>query len=334
MRSQIEKLPRGKFLLGFSGGVDSSALFFLLLESKVEFDIAIVDYALREQSKDEVAYAQSLARKYHKLCHHTLSPKIKGNFEAQARAFRYEFFHSLVLEYCYDGVILAHQLDDRVEWMMMQFCKGAGLNTLLGSEFKSKYKGIEIFRPLLNVQKKELYAYCKKCQILFFEDESNKDDRYLRNDFRKHLQPLVAKYAQGMSKSLEYLSKEKAKLYPKKEMKTFLGIDFWQRGNDMEDMHQLDLNFKKRGYILSTKQKQEIIRCDFSCEIVHFVIESTKSKIFLFPKTEKKMNGEFRDFARRYRIPKRLRVHLFSYMNDSKQILEFLEKNQIGIYEA
>lgn len=334
MRSQIEKLPKGKFLLGFSGGVDSSALFFLLLQSSIDFDIAIVDYALRDQSKEEVAYAQSLAREYGKLCHHTLSPKFTSNFEAQAREFRYEFFYSLILQYGYEGLILAHQLDDRVEWMMMQFCKGAGLNTLLGSGFESEYKGVKIFRPLLNTPKKELYSYCQKNQIRFFEDKSNQDSKYLRNEFRGYLKPIIAKYSKGMARSFEYLYQERERLYPKKEVRTFCEIDFWQRGSADEDMHLLDLIFKKRGYILSAKQKQEIIRCDFSCEIVDLVIESEGSKIFILPKRSVKMSFEFRDFARKVRIPKRLRSYLFSCTEDRKKILEFLQNNQIGIYEA
>ena len=51
-----------KNLLAFSAGVDSSALFFILLEKDIEFDIAIVDYNLRIQSKDEIQYAKQLAK--------------------------------------------------------------------------------------------------------------------------------------------------------------------------------------------------------------------------------------------------------------------------------
>jgi len=47
-----------KNLLAFSGGVDSSALFFILLEKKIPFDIAIVNYHKREQSKKEVEYGK------------------------------------------------------------------------------------------------------------------------------------------------------------------------------------------------------------------------------------------------------------------------------------
>ena len=45
-------------LLAFSAGVDSTALLFLLLENNIKFDIAIHNYGLREQSKDDYTYAQ------------------------------------------------------------------------------------------------------------------------------------------------------------------------------------------------------------------------------------------------------------------------------------
>ena len=65
----IVLLKNSKNLLAFSGGADSTALFFLLLENEIPFDIAIVDYALRAQSKEEVSYAQELALTYKKNCH-------------------------------------------------------------------------------------------------------------------------------------------------------------------------------------------------------------------------------------------------------------------------
>ena len=40
--------------------------FFLLLNHKIDFDIAIVNYNTREQSKDEIEYALNLAKEYKK----------------------------------------------------------------------------------------------------------------------------------------------------------------------------------------------------------------------------------------------------------------------------
>ena len=62
----LHNLKSGRNLLAFSHGVDSTALFYLLDEAGVKFDLAIVDYNVRAQSKDEVASAQDLAAKFNK----------------------------------------------------------------------------------------------------------------------------------------------------------------------------------------------------------------------------------------------------------------------------
>ncbi|HHS92170.1 MAG TPA: tRNA lysidine(34) synthetase TilS, partial [Campylobacterales bacterium] len=56
----LSLLSKQKNLLAFSAGVDSSALFFLLLEYEIEFDIAMVNYGLREEADEEEAYVRSL----------------------------------------------------------------------------------------------------------------------------------------------------------------------------------------------------------------------------------------------------------------------------------
>ena len=53
-------------LLAFSAGVDSTALFFYLLEKNIPFDIAIVNYHTRATSDEEVEYAKNLAKRYNK----------------------------------------------------------------------------------------------------------------------------------------------------------------------------------------------------------------------------------------------------------------------------
>ena len=60
----LHKLKSGRNLLAFSHGVDSTALFYLLDEAGVKFDLAIVDYNVRAQSKDEIALARDLAAKF------------------------------------------------------------------------------------------------------------------------------------------------------------------------------------------------------------------------------------------------------------------------------
>ena len=69
MNLDFSEIKNQKNLLAFSAGIDSSALFFLLIEKDIPFDIAIVNYNLRAQSNDEVSYAKELAKKYNKESH-------------------------------------------------------------------------------------------------------------------------------------------------------------------------------------------------------------------------------------------------------------------------
>ena len=112
----LHKLKSGRNLLAFSHGVDSTALFYLLDEAGVKFDLAIVDYNVRAQSKDEIASAQDLAAKFNKQIYVKSVQLSESNFEHEARAARYEFFAEICRERGYENLILAHQFDDKFEW--------------------------------------------------------------------------------------------------------------------------------------------------------------------------------------------------------------------------
>ena len=126
----LEDLKAGKNLLAFSGGVDSSALYFLLKSYGIPFDVAIVDYGIRRQSALEVSYARNLCFMDNKQCFVKEVQKIQGNFENEARKVRYAFFESLIKAQGYTHLILAHQLNDALEWFLMQFCKGTSLERM------------------------------------------------------------------------------------------------------------------------------------------------------------------------------------------------------------
>lgn len=132
--SSLSFLLDSQNLLGFSAGVDSVALFFLLLESKIPFDIAIVHYHTRAQADEEVGYARELAARYGKRCFVAHAPHFAGDFERRAREFRMSFFESLIARYGYTRLLLAHQLNDRLEWLLMRLTQGSGLGNLLGFE--------------------------------------------------------------------------------------------------------------------------------------------------------------------------------------------------------
>lgn len=90
-KNYLEPLREGKNLLGFSGGLDSTCLFHLLVGENIAFDIALVDYNTQKQRLEIIQHAQKLAKTHHKKCYIHHAPKIACNFEMQARKVRYDF---------------------------------------------------------------------------------------------------------------------------------------------------------------------------------------------------------------------------------------------------
>ena len=147
------------------------ACFFLLVGENIVFDIALVDYNTQKQRLEIIQHAQKLAKTHHKKCYIHHAPKIAHNFEMQARKIRYDFFETLIKEHSYKHLILAHHLNDRLEWFLMQLSKGAGLNTLLSFQAYEKRESYAIVRPLLYTPKDTLKTLAK--DLKFFEDDSN-----------------------------------------------------------------------------------------------------------------------------------------------------------------
>ena len=197
-------------LLAFSAGVDSTALFFLLLEQNISFDIAIVDYNLRVQSKEEISYAKELSLKYNKTIFlKNVTLENTSNFEKTARDVRYKFFEEIILENSYENLITAHQLNDKLEWFFMQLSKGAGLVELIGfNEFEQK-ENYKIYKPLLNITKDELENYLNENNHKYFIDKSNFDEKYKRNYFRHNFSnKFLEEFSKGVKKSYEYLQND------------------------------------------------------------------------------------------------------------------------------
>ncbi|CAA6819375.1 MAG: tRNA(Ile)-lysidine synthetase (EC [uncultured Sulfurovum sp.] len=305
-------LKKEKNLLAFSAGVDSSALFFLLFEHEVKFDIALVNYGLREQSKEEEAYALELAKAYNLQAHTIQAPIFEQNFEKNARDFRYAFFDRLMDEQSYDNLLTAHQLNDQLEWFFMRLTKGAGTSELLGIERCSKRKDYTLVRPLLEHTKEELLNYLKQKNHKYFVDESNCDEKYERNFFRQEFSnKLIENYGQGIRRSFKYLKEDKeilnegySEIFHEKE----LYILSYTTEHILKRV--LDKYLKKLGYLLSAKQR-ELLKKEYSLVLGHlWAVEITKEYIFIAPYRISSMPKEFKEVCRKLKIPSKIRAYL------------------------
>jgi len=302
-----------KNLLAFSAGIDSSALFFLLLENNIKFDIAIVDYNIRAQSKEEVAHAKALAKKHKLFCHHITAPKFESHFEKQARDFRYEFFDSLVSIEGYDNILTAHQLNDQLEWLLMRLTKGAGISELLGLEPISKRENYTLVRPLLPYAKEELLSYLKANDFPYFVDASNSDEKYERNKFRHQFSDaLISEYKEGIARSFEYLRKDKESL--ESEFETV----YTEKSLSIVKLHTLsskvkatDMTLKKLGYLLSASQRSEIEKENSLVIGGAWTVELQNDLLYIAPYVTVEMPKKFKEKCRLAKIPAKLRGYYY-----------------------
>lgn len=315
MNLDFSVIQNQKNLLAFSAGVDSSALFFLLLEQSIPFDIAIVNYDLRVQSKDEVFYAKNLASKYKKNIF-LKETKIENisNFEKNARDIRYKFFDEIILENSYENLITAHQLNDKLEWFMMQLSKGAGLVELIGfNEFEQK-ENYKIYKPLLNITKKELENYLKINNHKYFVDQSNFDEKYKRNYFRHTFSnKFLENFSSGVKKSFEYLQIDLDSLniqnIPIKKIKE-LEI-FLNQNDDNLNIRTIDLSLKKRGFLLTSAQRNEILK-QKEITISHKInISIQQNHIWIAPICSEFIEKKYKELYRINKIPKNIRTYIF-----------------------
>ena len=310
----ISLLKSSKNLLAFSGGADSTALFFLLLENDIPFDIAIVDYAIREQSKEELLFAQELAHKYKKSCHYLQAPKIESNFEASARKIRYDFFEELILTCKYETLLTAHHLGDRLEWFFMQMCKGAGCTELNSLAKITQKKGYKLIRPLLHVSKSELIEHLKADDRKWFEDTTNQDMSIKRNEFRHlYVNPLLEKYSDGIKKSFSYMDEDNESLIAEIELLHVSDLfRFTKTPNAKNDLYHIDKILKRLGVMISAKVRQEIGQKDEIVISRKFVVAKTQKQIFIAPYClHVNMDKEFKERCRVLSIPSKLRPYLF-----------------------
>lgn len=310
---KLRSLNDQKLLLAFSAGADSTALFFTLVHHKIPFDIAIVHYGLRDQADEEVEYALALAKEYSLQCHLLKAPKIEQNFEYEARRIRYDFFETLIRQHHYTCLLTAHHLQDRLEWMLMQLCKGAGSAELAGMQPIESRQSYLLVRPLLEVSKEEILAYLQANAIRWFHDESNDDLSYSRNYFRHEVAAkLLQEYSPGIRQSFKYLDEDVKELikavdvHHAQDMALFIST-----GHKRSDIFHIDKILKSKGYILTASQREELKSRDEIIAGRKFVIVKDKGICYIAPYLQTVMEKGFKEECRKLGVPAKLRPYLF-----------------------
>ncbi len=178
------------YIVAVSGGVDSVVLLDKLAyritpkNKSPRYIVAHFDHGIREDSNEDAKLVESLAKKYDlefELGEGRLGPDAS---ELEAREARYDFLRKIKEKYDADKIITAHHQDDLLETMVLNIIRGTsprGLNPMQG------YK--DILRPLIRREKSELLEYAEEKNLIWNEDSTNSDEKYLRNYIRINIMP-------------------------------------------------------------------------------------------------------------------------------------------------
>ncbi len=206
--------PGSSAVIGVSGGSDSIALLFLLVELKERLGIthlvvAHLNHGLRGEASDGDGqlvkeYSARLGLQFYTKRLSGLRLEDPG-LEAAAREERYRFFDEVRAASGCRLIATGHTMDDQAETVLMRIMRGSGLNGLRGI---APLREDGIVRPLLSSRKLELLYWLAAKKIAFRTDGSNSDIHFLRNRVRQAILPQLETTQPGVVEHLAALATE------------------------------------------------------------------------------------------------------------------------------
>ena len=219
--SQHSMIETGEtVLVAVSGGADSMALLYglhtLLPRLNCYLHVVHLDHNLRDDSVIDANFVEEhtaglgLPFTGHTVALSHLMKQWKLSTEAAGRRARYEFFESVCEETGATKVALGHHKDDIAETVLMNLIRGGGTSGLKGI---LPIRDGKFIRPLAGFTRKEIEGFLDSENLASRQDQTNTDQRYLRNRIRHELLPLLEQnynpnIRTGLIKTTEILGTE------------------------------------------------------------------------------------------------------------------------------
>ncbi len=183
-----------KLLIAISGGIDSVVLTHLLNQLNFTISLAHCNFGLRGKDSDQdELFVKQFAKKlqvpvFTKLFETKGAAKTeKLSIQMAARKLRYDWFDELTKEHKLNYIVTGHHADDNLETFLINTVRGTGLDGLTGIPKQNK----NIIRPLLPFSREQIEDYAKEKKIVWREDVTNAETKYLRNKIRHDVIPIL-----------------------------------------------------------------------------------------------------------------------------------------------
>jgi tRNA(Ile)-lysidine synthase len=185
-------------LAAVSGGPDSAALAALLARicegARCTLVLGHVNHGLRDSAWQDEAVVLSLGASLRaRVVTASLPPGTSD--EARLRTERYAVLLGMAAKSGATRIFTAHHAADQTETVLLALFRGAGPAGLCGMPAVRELEpGVELVRPLLQVEPEALRTYCAALHLPFALDPTNEELEYRRNALRSALPALRAAF--------------------------------------------------------------------------------------------------------------------------------------------
>ncbi|MEJ5307054.1 MAG: tRNA lysidine(34) synthetase TilS [candidate division WOR-3 bacterium] len=197
LKDNSVELKDKRVLLSFSGGPDSTLLFYFLLYCQKKFNIYFECFYLNHNEREDVLKEENFVKKICKDNNIRLnyrSEKVldlketkKLGFERAAREVRKKYLFDILKKKKFDYIFTGHNLTDAVETFFINLQRNTGIR---GASSIDPVENVFV-RPLLFLKKNDILNMLKKEGIEYIEDPTNLNKNILRNRIRHDLIPVL-----------------------------------------------------------------------------------------------------------------------------------------------
>jgi len=198
-----------RIIIAYSGGKDSHVLLHALSTLKCQYPDAIqleawhVNHGLSPNAETWRKHCQDICRNLNikfKFFEVKIERQSKQSLEELARNARYQIFKQNIQTN--DILLTAHTQNDQAETVLMHLLRGSGVLGLSGIPVKTNWDKGQLLRPMLDIHRETISEYEALNELIWIEDESNQDTRFLRNTMRHEILPLLKKSHPSIVKNL------------------------------------------------------------------------------------------------------------------------------------
>ena len=184
------------FIVAVSGGADSLALAFLTrlfsFKNNLNPKYYIVDHKLRKGSTIEANKVKKILKSLNinSQILTVRSKKPQNNIQSFARKKRYDLLFSKCKKLKINNLVLGHHMDDLFENFFLRMVRGSGLKGLVSLGEITQIQNINLLRPLIKFDKKDLLFVSKFVFEFYVDDPSNYNTKFNRIRIRNFIDQL------------------------------------------------------------------------------------------------------------------------------------------------